>query len=122
MKIETNRKEYLTDKQIEGIFKKKMMPILNNQIQDKYNNLNQLRSTSRVVVTLNRNSRKVSVWIDEEPNTELEELFLFTNSYFDNQLRGMAIAKANDSHWSNANLLLEFKKGMRIALQKVIFK
>lgn len=122
MKIETNRKEYLTDKQIEGIFKKKMVPILNNQIQDKYNNLNQLKSTSRVVITINRNSRKVTVWIDEEPNTELEELFIFTNSYFDNQLRGMAISKANDSRWNNANLLSEFKKGMRIDLKKVIFK
>lgn len=32
MRITTNRTNYLTDKQIETIFKEKMKPILNNEI------------------------------------------------------------------------------------------
>lgn len=118
MKIETTRKEYLTDKQIEGIFKKKMIPILNNQIQDKYNNLNRLSETSKVLVSLNKETRKATVLIDEEPVGLC--VIVFDNSYFNNQLRGMAIAKANSSNWSNENLLKEFKRGLRIELKKAL--
>lgn len=117
MRITTNRTNYLTDKQIETIFKEKMNPILNNEITDKYNNLNQLGKTPTITIVIDKHTKKLIVIIDE-PTYNDNELIVFDNNFFNHQTRGMAIAKANDVTWTNIKLLNEFKKGMRIELNK----
>lgn len=57
MRITTNRTNYLTDKQIETIFKEKMKPILNNEITDRYNNLNQLRKTPTINISIDKHTK-----------------------------------------------------------------
>lgn len=57
MRITTNRTNYLTDKQIETIFKEKMKPILNNEITDRYNNLNQLRKTPTINIAIDKHTK-----------------------------------------------------------------
>lgn len=121
MRITTNRTNYLTDKQIETIFKEKMKPILNNEITDRYNNLNQLRKTPTINIAMDKHTKKLVVNINEF-NYNNNELIIFDNDFFNQQTRSMAIAKANDVTWTNIRLLNEFKKGMRIELNKILNK
>lgn len=117
MRVEAGRKEYLTNNQIETIFKQKMIPFLNNHIKDEYNNLNRLGQSNKVLLVQNLETKKYIVLINE--GTQKNEKVILENSFFDKQTRGMCIAKANSSEWTNQALLKEFQRSMKILVAKI---
>ena len=72
-------------------------------------------------ISINKHTKKLVVNINEL-NYNNNELIIFDNDFFNHQTRSMAIAKANDVTWTNIRLLNEFKKGMRIELNKILTK
>lgn len=115
MIISAKRPKNITLEQIDAIFAHKFRQTLRSDRAS----VNEVTYTPNVTVIVEHKTCLIHVYINETSRKHSGSV-VFSNEFFNNQLRGMIMAKAGKSDWTNAKLKEHFSQGLKIELGKAL--